>query len=328
MNISEKENVERIPEVNLLELTRRLMRKLGDLFSWLGKILLVLSVFIVRKSFWILGFILIGVLIGFLHSRLTDKYYTSEFTTKCNIDILPDLIPNVNKLHNYCLENNTVRLEDILGLDNSVVNRIRDIEAFWIIDVNGDEIPDYVDYLKKHDVRDTLNPRLTDRFCVRIKTYDQEDFTLIRDGILGMISSDDIYARQNDMRLRAIRENLAVVSDQIQKLDSLENVKYFQNTSSSIPSGGQIVFLEEQETELFHNDVFSLYSRKQLFEIDLEINPGPITLIGDLTYPNTEDNSLMFYIIKWIWICLIIGFSGLVIYHNRLKLRTVFRENL
>jgi hypothetical protein len=70
------------------------------------------------KGFRIMGFILIGVIIGFLNSRLTDKYYTSEVTAKCNIDVLPDLIPHVNKLHKFCLENNTVRLEDILGIEN------------------------------------------------------------------------------------------------------------------------------------------------------------------------------------------------------------------
>ena len=49
---------------------------------------------------------------------------------------------------------------------------ISDISAYWIIDLNKDGIPDYVDYKGNHNVYDTLNVRMQNSFDVRVKIND------------------------------------------------------------------------------------------------------------------------------------------------------------
>jgi len=327
MNKTEKEYNERIPEVNLIELTRRLFKRLETLFRRLGKVLLISFVFVTRRFFWLLGFFVLGVLVAFVHHRISEKYYATEFTIQNNIDDISYLIAQVNDLHRYCEENNNVRLMERLNLEEDVVKKIRDIEAFWIVDLNNDEIPDFVDYLNDHNLYDTVNVRMTDNFCVVIESYDPEDFSQIRDGILHMIASNKLVISENEMRLNAIRENLDVIAIQIRKLDSLENVKYFQNPYNIPPEGSQIVFLQEQHTQLFYGSVFALYTQKQENEELLDIYSEPVTLKHDITFPITEENSISFFLIRWVLIITISGLIVLILRHNRRSLREIYNSN-
>jgi hypothetical protein len=327
MNKTEKEYNERVPEVNLVELTRRLFNRLENLFRWLGKVFLIGFVFITRRVFWILGFVILGVLVAFLHHRISEKYYAAEFTIQNNIEDISYLLAQVNDLHKYCEENNDFRLMERLNLEEDVVKRIRDIEAFWIVDLNNDEIPDFVDYQYDHNVYDTVNVRMTNNFCVVIESYDPEDFPQIRDGILNMISSNELVISENEKRLEAIRENLDVIAVQIRKLDSLENVKYFQNPYNIPPEGSQIVFLQEQHTQLFYGSVFALYTQKQENEELIDIYSEPVTLKHDLVFPAIEENSLSFFLMRWVLIITISGLVVLILWHNRRSLREIYTSN-
>ncbi|MBK9390226.1 MAG: hypothetical protein IPN68_08555 [Bacteroidetes bacterium] len=113
----------------------------------------------------------------------------------------------------------------------------------------------------------------------------------------------------------------------IKQLDSLQKVKYFEETRKrTSQTGGQIVFMQEQNTQLLYNDIYALYLRKQHIESEMEINKGIVTVLSDFTVPTTRINGLVFYAKQVIPIILIITLFFLIIFVNRNKLIDLYKE--
>ena len=176
------------------------------------------------------------------------------------------------------------------------VKNISDISAFWIIDQSRDGIPDYVDYKGNHSASDTNNIRMQDRLNIRVKINSPQDLNLVRDGIIKFIEDDSLYQQRNRVRLKQNHDLLMRLSYDIIELDSLQKVKYFEETRNMKPgSGGQIVFMQEQKTQLVYNDIYSLYSRKQYLESERDLYKGIVTILSDFSLPTRRDNGAMFY---------------------------------
>ena len=90
---------------------------------------------------------------------------------------------------------------------------------------------------------------MRDRFDVRVRIKSSQELITLRNGLLYYINSDSLFQHRNRVRLRQYRELLARYSYDIEQLDSLQKVKYFEETRSRRPpEGGQMIFLQEQAT--------------------------------------------------------------------------------
>jgi hypothetical protein len=91
-------------------------------------------------------------------------------------------------------------------------------------------------------------------------------------------------------------------------------------------SGGQIVFMQEQKTQLVYNDIYSLYSRKQTLESERDLYKGIVTVISDFSLPAKRDNGVMYYGRYVISFCFLLTFFILIILANRNKLNEIYKK--
>jgi hypothetical protein len=336
--ITPNKNV-RDDEIDLLDLFRRMGNTLNRWVKALGRAFLISVVFLLKR--WLpLGLsIAAGIGLSYLLKTTSASFYTSDLVFRNNLALMDmkklrdnsgttsEIISKINKFHTFCAGNNSAALSQALSIITESIRNISDIGAYWIIDQSRDGIPDYVDYKGNHSAYDTINIRMQDRLDVRVKINSSQDLNLVRDGIVKFIENDSLYQQRNRVRLRQNQELLTRLDYDIKQLDSLQKVKYFEETRNVKPaSGGQIVFMQEQKTQLVYSDIYSLYSRKQQIETDRDLYKGVVTVLSDFSLPAKRDNGGMYYGQYAITILFFLTLLILIIIANRGNLKEIYKK--
>lgn len=314
-------------EIDLLDLFRRMGKTLSKWINALGRAFLISVVFMMRR--WLpLGLsVVLGVGLSYFMKSTSESSFTSDMVLRTNTIAVADLIPYINKLHTYCIEDNKTALTDAISSTPEQVKNIIDIGGFWIIDKNRDGTPDNVDYGGNHNVYDTVNVRMQDRFDIRVKIKSAQELTKVRDGIIKYIETDSLYQQRNRLRLRQNQELLTRLNYDILQLDSLQKVKYFEETRNMQPkAGGQMIFLQEQKTQLVYSDIYALYARKQSLEADRDLYKGLVTVLSEFSLPARRDNGGLFYAKTIVPIFFLFTLLCLILLANRKRLTEVFNK--
>jgi hypothetical protein len=326
-------------EIDLLDLFRRFGTTLKNWANAIGKAFLTSIVFLVRH--WLpLGLsIVVGIVASYLIKTTSPSFYTSDIVIRNNLNLIDnlkardnysitsDMLSKINKLHTFCAENNSMALASALFMKPDLVSNISDISAFWIIDQSKDGIPDYIDYKGSHNVYDTTNIRMHDRIDIRVIVNSPQNLYLVREGIIKYIESDSLYSRRNRLRLIQNNEFLKRLEYDIEQLDSLQKVKYFEETRNLKPaSNGQVVFFQEQKTQLFYEDIHILYSKKQNLESDIEFYKGVVTVLSDFSLPARRDNGGMYYAKIYVPISFFLTLLILILIANKQKLKEIYNK--
>ena len=336
--INTNKNV-RDDEIDLLDLFKRMGRTLNRWGSALARAFLITVVFLLKR--WLpLGLsVVAGIGISYLLKTTSASLYTSDLVFRNNLALMDkktlrdnsgttsELITKINKLNAFYSGNDLATLSSALSMDAEAAKNLINISAFWIIDRGKNGIPDYVDYNGIHNVYDTVNIRMQDRFDIRVKIKSPQDLNLIRDGIIRYIENDSLYQQRNQVRLRQNRDLLLRLNYDIIQLDSLQKVKYFEETRNMKPSsGGQIVFMQEQKTQLVYGDIYALYERKQKLESEHDLYKGVVTVLSDFPFPTKRDNGAVYYGKQVIPIVFLITLLILIILSNRKRLEEVYKK--
>ncbi len=314
-------------EIDLLDLFRRMGRTLNHWINLLGRAFLITIVFLLKR--WLpLGLsILVGLGASYLLKMTSDSFYTTDLVLRNNLVSNSDVISYLNRLHTYSIEKNSLSLAAAISVTPQQVKNIIDIEAFWIIDKKKDGIPDYVDYKDNHDVYDTINVRMDDRLDVRVIIKTPQELSLVRDGIIRYITNDSLLQQRNRVRIKQNDELLGRLNYDILQLDSLQKIKYFEETKSRQPqNGGQMIFLQEQKTQLIYTDIYTLYARKQILESEIDLYKGIVTVVSDFSTPALRDNGGLYYAKKVVPLFICFTLLILVIHANRKKLAEIYNK--
>jgi len=314
-------------EIDLLDLMYRLGKSIRRGSKAIGKGFLIVFFFLVKKWFWLTMSLLVGVALSFSLKLSTERLYSSDIIFRSNAIPNDEMISYINKLHTFCEGKNFDELASALSVPRSGIINIKDIEAFWIIDRGSDLIPDYVDFKNRHNVLDTVNVRMRDRFLIRVKTTIPQELSVIRDGIVKYIEKNQFYQAQNELRLSQAEVLLKRIDYEVEQLDSLQKVKYFEETRKLIPGeGGQMIFLQDYETQLLHEDIYELIEKRQEFERIKTIHAGLITLLSDFTPPSKAENGVLYYGRIMIPCFFILAVIILLFIDNRKKLQEVYKK--
>ncbi len=320
-------NSQKSEEIDLLDLFKRMGRSISMFFNAVGRGFLASIVFLLKN--WLpLGLsLLAGAGTSLLLKTVFPPIYKGEIVLKTNAVSTAEMISYVNRLHVYCSEENTDMLASSLFVGNETARQITDIRAFWIIDRNRDGVPDFVDYGNSHSVYDTINIRMDDRLDIRIKARTPGDLNLVRSGILKYIDGDSLFRQRNNIRIRQNQELLTRLTYDIKQLDSLQKVKYFEETRNNIPkTGGQIVFLQEQKTQLVYTDIYNLYARKQSIELQQLLYKDIVTVISDITIPRKPLTRTLYYGIVVIPLFFFLTLAILIMIRNKSSLKEVYNR--
>jgi hypothetical protein len=326
-------------EIDLLDLFKRMGRTLNRWGNALGRAFLVSVVFLIKRWLPLTLSIIVGIGLSYLLKTTSDSSYTTDLVFRNNLASMDlkthrdnsgttsELIAKINKLHTFCSERNSTGLSQALAIKPESIMNISDINAFWIIDQSRDGIPDYVDYKGNHNPSDTNNIRMQDRLDIRVKINSPQNLNLVRDGIIKFIENDSLYQQRNMVRLKQNHDLLVRFNYDILELDSLQKVKYFEETRNMKPvNGGQIVFMQEQKTQLLYNDIYSLYAKKQYLESERDLYKGIVTILSDFSLPTRRDNGAMYYGKIIIPCVFLITLLILIILANIKKLEEVFKK--
>ena len=83
------------------------------------------------------------------------------------------------------------------------------------------------------------------------------DLNALRESIIKYVEDDTLFQQRNRLRLKQNNEMLTRLKYDIKQLDSLQKVKYFEETRNMKPgNGGQIIFMQEPNTQLVYNDIY------------------------------------------------------------------------
>jgi len=320
-------NSQKNEEIDLLDLFKRMGRSISRFLNFIGRGFLASVVFLLKN--WLpLGLSLVaGIGTSLLLKTVFPPIYKGEIVLKSNAVSTSEMISFVNRLHVFCTEENTPMLASSLSIGNETAKQITDIRAFWIIDKNNDGVPDYVDYMNNHSVYDTLDIRMADRLDIRIKARSPQDLGIVKSGILKYILSDSLFRQRNNVRIQQNQELLTRLSYDIKQLDSLQKVKYFEETRNNIPkTGGQIVFLQEQKTQLVYTDIYNLYDRKQSLELQQLIYKDIVTLISDITIPFKPITRTLYYGVVVIPLLFFLTLIILIMIRNKTSLKETYNR--
>lgn len=339
-NASNNKNV-RNDEIDLLDLFRRMVRTLNRWVKAIGRAFLISMVFVLRR--WLpLGLsIALGIGLSYTVKMTSESFYTSDLVLRNNAYVFEpkkelskpsliavnDLITYLNRLQQFCREKNSGALAEAFSIPRDQVKNIVDISAFWIIDKGADGIPDYVDYANSQNVYDTVNLRMQDRMDLRVRIKTPQELTNVRNGIIRFINSDSLFQQRNRLRLTQNQALVTRLNYDIIQLDSLQKVKYFEETRNIQPkTSGQMIFLQEQKTQLLYGDIYLLYDRKQKLETDLDLYKNIVTVLSDFSLPANRDNGAMYYGRYLIPCIFFLTLLILIILANRKNLEEIFKK--
>lgn len=276
-----------------------------------------LLMYLLRKSRWIITFMIIGVAFCVIFSFVGKKYYSSIVQMRSNvnstliiaqIDVLNDLV-NVGKYGELAL---------ILQLPIEVVKEVKTIKGLYAIDVDRDGYPDYADFDEriKKNPQDTTIKKLSNYFYLSLEVYSDVIFPNVAKTLKSYIKKNEFLGREDDIIRLQKEDMLLEIKNQIALLDSFQRVEYFSKNKQGY--GAQNLFmLGDNNQKLYHDDYIALYNRQQAFERDLELGNDIITIIQDFPPLSTPANPLTSYLKRYVWIFMVLGFICAILWDNR-----------
>ena len=85
-----------------------------------------------------------------------------------------------------------------------------------------------------YNMSDTVNKRMWDRFVVRARLTVPQEFPLLSDKILEYARQNPLFQQKNQVRLAQNKEIQVRLIYDIDQLDSLQKIKYFEETRKKL----------------------------------------------------------------------------------------------
>jgi hypothetical protein len=227
------------------------------------------------------------------------------------------IINSLNILNDLFKNKSYEGITNTLGLSIDQAKKIKSINAYFGIDLNKDNVIDFVDYNNTYNPKDTSQNRILDIFYLQIKVFDESVFPDLREGIKNYVNTNPYILHNNEVRKEQIKQLIKEYSYETKKLDSLQKVQYFEIPKIQKSGNSQILVLNEKESKLYHNEIINLINRKLELEKELEINPEPITIIQDFTQLSNANNNMLSYMKYWVPIFSLLGFCLSLIWQHR-----------
>ena len=168
---------------------------------------------------------------------------------------------------------------------------------------------------------------MQDRFDIRVKIKSARALTELRKHIISYLDNDSLFQLRNKVRIQQSLALLERYNYDISQLDSLQKVKYYEETRNIAPKqGGQIIFMQEQKTQLVYPDIYSLYAKKQKVETDLELYKNIVTVLSDFSLPAIRVNGTMYYAKTVVPVIFGLTLIILILLANKANIKEIFEK--
>lgn len=313
-------------EIDLLDLFRRIGNGLAKMFKTLGRWSLISFVFLVKRWLPLTISVIIGFGVSYLLKFSADPSYQTELIVKPNTITITEVSEQIKKLQDYIVEKNYKELVNSLNISQNEAANLLEMVALHYIDRGRDGVPDYIDYDNSFNpLADTMNVLMEDRAVIYCRIKEPQVLSSIKNGIIKYFNSDSLFQQRNRLRTKQNVEILNRINFDITRLDSLQKILYFEDHKNRQPqNGGQMIFLQEQKTQLLYDDIYSLYNRKKILEENVEIYKDIITVQSDFTVPKQRLNGGLFYAKRVVPASFVLAILILILISNKNNLKELF----
>ncbi len=310
-NIQQKNN--QSDEIDIFEFCSRIWQAFKKFCISIKDFFVSILIFLIKKSLWIAIFAVIGVIAGSLIYTASRPFYSSSLEGYVNgmndENKISDLnntvvIDHINKLK--VLSGKPKILANYLGMTEDQAKEILSIKAFYGIDVNKDDVPDYIDFKETYNPKDTNQVRVPSYIYLKVSVYNENIFPALRRGLLQYVNNNSYIQELYKITRKQKEQYIAELQAEINKIDSLQRSQYRQNSRSI---GEFVISGNKAETRLFYRDVLDLHKQKQTMERELTISDDIIVVTQDFTPLAMEEHPLNKYVIIF---CACGSFLGLV----------------
>lgn len=262
-----------------------------------------------RYWYIVLTLVVLGIAAAVYHTRPDNLRYRVYSVAMVNSPSLQQFEQAVN----------TLQSDKLLPPEASISHYIRhqhmtDLELFPVIDALRDGKPDYIDFARKSNPKDTVMSQMKDRVCIRFTTRACNVHLIpeMEKALLEYLNNDAALQQSYETYLANLREEAAFNHRQTQKLDSLTSV-YYYNAGSTAPmsaSGNGLNFYGDRRIRLFLNEIYKHQTHLQQTDYRLNLATAPVCMEHHFTLNpkpvmGRMKCTLLFFLLSWIGGCVL-----------------------
>lgn len=307
----EKEN----KEMDLFDLMSKMgslcekgLLKIGNALLWL--IRFKLKNWLVLTIFSLIG--LVWAVYAYLPAYRT-KYI--EFRVQVNgaksfqvYDIVKALSLKIDVL------NDNKNFAKTIDLPQEIVAPVRSIQPFYVIDVNNNKTPDYVDYNGSFK-EDSLSSRMANFLTIRVQIKGNTDFNALQKAIVNYLKKDPYLVKEEMERIRVLNDDIAVLEQEVAALKELREKDLLENKLSlSFKKSSFIV-----ENTGYTKQILLMEKEKSVLKENLSLQKEVITTYSDVLISNKETD--LFVIASRLLSSILVGFvlALFITYRKKIK---------
>ena len=244
--------------------------------KWIAAPLVFLLRFIAKKWLPLLAFALAGFVCMFVWCHCFPVY-KGVIMFQNNVWRSSDFILKLRQLN---LEDKNV-IARKLNMDPQTVKCKQGILPHFVYFSDSLNTACFVDdwdrYYQPHEDKMYI---LTSRFSVDIRTNSLESLDGWADGLLYYFKNDPYIRVLGIQREQSIRHRSGMVAEEIEKLDSLQQLQYFDRNRRNVNVGSTALL--NQNPELYHYQVLDLSERLDDYESVLQYDAEPVVVVTDM----------------------------------------------
>ena len=160
--------------------------------------------------------------------------------------------------------------------------QVSGFDTHRIIDALHDGQADYVDFKGKSSPTDTTKVQMKDRLNIqfRVRARDMHLLPQIEQAVLDFLNKDANLQLSYEAYVQNLREEVAFNHRQVQKLDSLTSVYYFESAGAKQAGigGNGVNFYGDRQVKLFLNKIYEQHMHTQQTDFKMQLATAPVVL--------------------------------------------------
>lgn len=197
---------------------------------------------------------------------------------------------------------------------------IKSISSHYYVDILKDGFPDYVLYPKEKLPRDTNYQLMNDRLFIEIKAKNIFKTETLEKELLSYLNSNSLLIKNYNFHKESLAKGIEFCTKEINRIDSLSNKMYFDNSYNDIQLSGGVLSLGRVNTQLFYEDLFKLQEQKNSLLKEFEELDAPVDFPAGIAIDTNSIYTLKRYILNYSLIGLFSGIIIALIWRNRKRI--------
>lgn len=297
---------------NLFDLVLIFCRWIGSVCNAFGRMCTNSLRLCLRYWFLSLPIIIVFTAIAIYYSRLENRIYKVDTIVYLNGPKAEDVKQVFQPLTYAYPIFAQQELGELLNLNNEQVSGLHRFETFNVIDYLNDSTADVVDYKRKHKLTDTVNVVMNNVLCLSFRTKRPDLVPIVGEHILAYLNNNPTLQASFAKRKALLERKSQFCHDQLEKLDSLTSVFYFEQTGSNQVQMkmGDGMILGRREIKLFTSNIINFYNATDYADRELALCTAPVVAQQPFTINPRAVNgrikcTLLGFLIGYVFACLI-----------------------